>query len=119
MTDIKNQGAREALELLTRAPGKRPSFLGENALDHMFTMIMELSSQVWVLKERLYAYESLSNQANSTLKQDIEAWAPSPEEAHELEAMRQAMLQNLFRSVTAKEPAAKIPDETKDPAPPD
>lgn len=116
MTKEKQNSKLEALDLLNRAPGKRPSFIGENALDHMFTMIMELSSQVWVLKERLYVYESLNKEANTFSKEDVEGWTPSADQAVELEAMRQVMLQSLFRSVTAKEPSAKMPVETEDPA---
>lgn len=118
MTNTTPESEREALDLLNRAPGKRPTFLGEPAIDHIFSMVMELSSQLYVLKERLYAYESLNDEANLISKERIENWAPSEAQANDLEAMRQEMLQNLFRTVTAKEPHSKMPPETRDPSPP-
>lgn len=110
--------SQEALALLTHRSGKRHAFLGEGALDHMFTMMMELSSQLWVVKERLYAYESIMNDAGLVPKDKIEGWTPSSEEQEELSSMRQLMLQELFRSVLAQGPSKAKFSETEDPLPP-
>ncbi|WP_439532243.1 hypothetical protein [Polymorphobacter sp.] len=103
----------DIMALLERAPGKRPHFLEEASLDHMFTMIIELASQTWVLRERLYAHEALDGR-----REAVEAWQPTTEQAAELARMREDMLRDLFRTVLARVPGDSMPDHTADPLPP-
>ena len=108
----------DVLALLQRAPGKRPAFLGEAALDHMFAMIMELASQLWTMRERLCGQEALLAQAGLLDRQAIERWTPTPAEKQALEQMQQAFLNDLFRTVLARQPGDELPGHTDDPAPP-
>lgn len=101
------------MALLERAPGKRPRFIEEGALDHMFAMMMELASQTWVLRERLYAHEALAGTASA-----VEGWQANEAQAAELAQMRADMMRDLFRTVLARVPEAAMPGHTADPMPP-
>lgn len=109
---------QEVLNLLNRTPGKRPQFFAADGMDQMFSMIIELSSQLYVVKERLYAHEAILGDMDIQLADTIDRWEPSEAQAKELQAMRGAMIDNLFRTVTARDPKSAMPPETDDPNPP-
>ena len=108
----------EALALLHKAPGKRPQFFNSEGSDHLLTMVLELAKHLWVVKERLYAHEAILSELDIDLRERLESWQQTPAQAAELEAMRSAMIEGLFRSVTAKEPSDARAPGTEDPAPP-
>lgn len=115
----KHQNTQEEiLSLLERAPGKRPAFLGGVAMDHMFSMLMELATQMWVLNERLYGYEQLLDDAGLLTSEAIDGWTPTQTQKAELQKKRDAMLRDLFRTVLAREPNEVLPEHTNDPLPP-
>lgn len=108
----------DILALLERAPGKRPQFLGDASLDHLFAMVMELATQLWVLRERLYVHEDIARRSGAIAGDAIESWTASEEQAAELAEMRAAMIRELFRTVLARDPGVAMPDHTADPVPP-
>ncbi|WP_339691807.1 hypothetical protein [uncultured Parasphingorhabdus sp.] len=108
----------EVLDLLKKAPGKRPQFFDTGGVDHLLTMIMELSSQLWIVKEKLYLHGEILCELDPDLKQKLKHWQPSPDQSIELEQMRTRMINNLFRSVTSNEPVNDNASDTDDPVPP-
>ena len=81
--------------------GKRPRFFAEKGSDEMVSMMLELMSEFWAMRERLYALERAAEEAGLPLTQRIEEWQPSAEEAAELDQDRQRMIQTVLRSLEA------------------
>lgn len=82
--------------------GRRPRFFPAAGADEMMSMLLELASEVWTVKERLYVVEKAAAEAGLDLSERIETWRPSDEQAAELEAQRKQMLNSLFRSMEAR-----------------
>lgn len=109
----------EAIDLLKRQAARRPEFFAESGLDQMFSLVMELTAEVWVLRERMFAFESVSAADGNPLATKLAGWQPTNEEKATLAAMRHAMFQNLFRTIDTGLPAAAYEGETADPIPPE
>ncbi|WP_330704785.1 hypothetical protein [Novosphingobium resinovorum] len=109
----------EAIALLKRQAARRPEFFSESGLDQMFSLVMELAAEVWVLRERVFAIESVTGAEDGAMAARVAAWQPSVQEAATLAEMRHAMLQNLFRTIDTGMPAAAYEGETADPIPPE
>ncbi len=86
----------------TEVRGKRPNFFPEAGTDELVSMLLELTSELWVVKERLYALEKVADQAGLNLSGRIEGWRPSEKEGQELDEARAALLANLLRSTKAR-----------------
>jgi hypothetical protein len=108
----------EALSLLKRQSAKRPQFFEERGLDQLFSIVIELTAEVWVLRERVYAVEDIVTEAGISLRERVEKWQPDPAQAEELAQMRQTMMQTLFRTIDTGEPSKSYHGETADPIPP-
>lgn len=79
------------------AKGKRPQFFDSAEIDQMMTFIIELTTEVSVLSERLNTVERLLDTQGTISRQDIEAYRPDADgEAERLKA-RQALAQRVFR----------------------
>ena len=81
--------------------GKRPRFFPESGADESVTMILELMSEVWVVKERLYALEKVVEDAGLSVADQLEAWKPTDEQAGELDEQRKRFIQTVLRSLEA------------------
>ena len=81
--------------------GKRPRFFAEKGSDEMVSMMLELMSEFWAMRERLYALERAAEEAGLPLTQRIEEWQPNEAEAAELDQERQRMIQSVLRSLEA------------------
>ena len=73
--------------------GKRPRFFPGAGTDELVSMLLELSSELWTVKERLYALERAADDAGLDLTRRIEAWQPTDHEAGELDAAAAAGMQ--------------------------
>lgn len=82
--------------------GRRPRFFPAAGADEMMSMLLELAAEVWTVKERLYVVEKAAAEAGVDLEERIENWQPNEEQAAELDAKRQQMLNTLFRSMEAR-----------------
>lgn len=71
-----------------------------------------------MLRERVYAVEDVADKAGVPLRDLVEKWQPRPEQAEELDRMRHAMMQNLFRTIDTGIPPQSYEGETADPIPP-
>ena len=77
--------------------GKRPQFFDNPDIDQMMTFIIELTTEVSVLSERLNTIEHLLETKGTISRQDIEDFVPSGEtEAQRMQA-RQAIIERVFR----------------------
>ena len=81
--------------------GKRPRFFPAAGADESVSMLLELMSEVWVLRERLYALESVIEEAGVSVADRLESWRPSDEQSSELENQRERFIQTVLRSLEA------------------
>ncbi len=77
--------------------GKRPQFFDSPEMDQMMTFIIELTTEVSVLSERLNTVEHLLDTRGTISREDIESF--TPDEAIEMTRMasRKAIVQRVFR----------------------
>jgi septation ring formation regulator EzrA len=73
--------------------GKRPRF--------SVSMMLELMSEVWVMRERMYALEKVVEEAGLPVAEKLEAWQPNEAEAKELDEQRNRMIKSVLRSLEA------------------
>ena len=79
--------------------GRKPRFFPSAGTDETVSILLELAAEIWTVKERLYVVEKAAAEAGLDLSERIEAWQPSEAESADLDAQRQRMLKNLFRSL--------------------
>ena len=77
--------------------GKRPQFFDHSDIDQMMTFIIELTTEVSVLGERLNTIEHLLDTKGTISRQDIESFVPSAETESERMRARQAIIERVFR----------------------
>ena len=82
--------------------GKRPRFFPNEGTDESVSMMLELMSEVWVMRERLYALESVVEDAGLPIAEKLAAWRPTKAQAIELDEQRQQFIQTVLRSLEAK-----------------
>ena len=81
--------------------GKRARFFPEAGTDETVSMMMEMMSELWVLRERLYALEKVAADKGLNLTDGIENWQPSAQETEDLAYARTQMIGNITRSLAA------------------
>ena len=82
-----------------QAAGRRPAFFDDPGLDQLVSIVLELASELWVVRERLYVLEAVAADQGLALRHAIESWKPSPEQQSELADMRRRMLEEMFRTL--------------------
>lgn len=83
------------------AKGRRPFFLDSPDSDKLLAMIVALVGEVSVVKERLDTHEQLAAQGKVATPEEIEYYAPDEDVEDEREAWRAAMLERVFRIISA------------------
>lgn len=78
---------------------RRQSFFESESVDRLVTMVMELATELWVLRERMYVLESEAERMGMPLRQGIESHRLTSAEQRELAAMRRRMLDDILRTV--------------------
>ena len=81
-----------------RSKGKRPVFFENAEVDQLMTFIMELSTEVSVLYDRLDLIERVMDEKGSVSRDDIETYSLSPEAEDERTAAREAFVKRVFRT---------------------
>src|SRR5215213_6613188 len=77
--------------------GRRPSFFEDAAIDQMMTFVLELITEVSVLRERLDTVERLLDSKTSISRDDIEGYRADEKVAAERAAWREAYLNRVLR----------------------
>ena len=83
------------------AKGRRPFFLDSPDSDKLLAMIVALVGEVSVVKERLDTHERLAARGKVATVEEIENYAPDEDVEDEREAWRAAMLERVFRIISA------------------
>gem|GEM_PF-387244 len=89
-----------AVQLPRHTKGKRPDFFDDPAIDQMMTFLLELTTEVGVLRDRLDTVERLLDQHGSVTRAAIESFQPSPQLEDERNAWRAAYLKRVLRMHT-------------------
>lgn len=94
--------------------GKRPAFFDDPAVDSMMTILLELMSDHWAVRERLYALERLLEKKGAIRKGAVESWTWSKDDQEKLAARQQQFLQDVFRTLDAEYQSRKSRQEEID-----
>lgn len=81
--------------------GRNPHFFDDPNTDRLLTMVMELASEVSVLRDRLDTHERLAARHGLYSEEDIESFAPSHEEASARSEWRSRFLDRLLKGLYA------------------
>jgi len=92
--------------------GKRPSFFDTRGVDYLMHMVMVLSQELSVTRDRLDTLEHLIEENNLLKRTDFDKFKPDQACLEEREKNRQAMIKNLF-SVMEQEAAEIATKDTK------
>lgn len=78
---------------------KRPSFFEESAVDQILSMMLEMMTELWVVKERVYTLEKVLDQEGIDARDKIEAFTFSDDEITELESARRKFIASILRTL--------------------
>jgi hypothetical protein len=81
------------------AAGRRPAFFSPDGVDQILTMVLELATELWVLRERVFVIEAVAAEHGLPLKSAVESYALSEAQRTELAGMRAEMMNQLFRTL--------------------
>jgi hypothetical protein len=93
----------EKVNLPRKSKGKRPTFFDDPAVDHLMTMVLELSTELSVVYSRLDTMERVLEDANLVKRDTLETYTPSAEAEAERAEWRALFLDRLLRTI--REPA--------------
>lgn len=79
------------------AKGRRPFFMKDPDVDRLLAMVMALTGEVSVLRDRLDTHERLAREGKVASPDNIETYEPSAGVEDERERARAAMLSRVFR----------------------
>lgn len=91
-----------AVKLPRTTRGKRPHFFDDPAIDQMMTFLIELTTEVSVLRERLDTVERLLERDGKVTRDSIEAYVPEADLETERAAWRDAYVKRVFRMHAAE-----------------
>lgn len=75
-------------------------FLGDPVLDRMMKVILSLSQEVYVLRDRLGVVERLLDERHMISRADIEDYVPSGQDQSQILAERDAYIERLLSPLT-------------------
>jgi hypothetical protein len=87
-------------------PGR--TFFANPAIDGLMDAVVELSAELWAVKDRQYVMERVLAEEGLTAR--IEQWRPSPHEAAERKALREAFVARIFNGFLRSQPAPEQQD---------
>ena len=91
-----------------KSKGKRPVYFDEPQIDKLLAIVMALTSEVSVLRERLDTLERLAQAKGILLIEEIEAYQPDDQDAKEREQWRADYIARVLRVV--QEDLVSIPE---------
>ncbi len=84
------------IELPRVAKGKKPIYLDERSIDNLMAMIMTLTQEISVLRDRLDTIEKLLVDKKSITVEDIETFEPDDDLIKERKDRRQMLLKRVL-----------------------
>jgi hypothetical protein len=87
----------DQVKLPRTSKGRRPNFFDDPAIDQMMTFMLELMTEVAVVRERLDTVERLLDANDSVSRAEIEAYRANADVEAERVAWRNAYFQRVMR----------------------
>lgn len=84
------------IELPRVAKGKKPIYLDERSIDNLMAMIMTLTQEISVLRDRLDTIEKLLVSKKAITLEDIETFEPDDNLLEERRDRRQMLLKRVL-----------------------
>jgi len=96
------------------AKGRRPNFLDSSDSDKLLAMVVALVGEVAVVRDRLDTHERLATIGKVATPDEIEAYSPDEAVEDERETWRSAMLDRVFRIISATKEQSDMLDSEAD-----
>jgi hypothetical protein len=93
-----------AVTLPRQTRGKRPQFFDDPAIDQVMTFVLELATEVAVMRTRLDTVERLLDEHGSVTRAAIEAYEPPPEVEAERDDWRAGYFRRVLRMHAGEAP---------------
>lgn len=77
----------------------RPTYLGDSRLDDVARMVFELTSELWILKDRTIMLETLLAQNGIVAPGAVDAFQPDADLQEVLAAERKALVARVYGAV--------------------
>jgi hypothetical protein len=74
----------------------RPIFFSDPAIDRLISVILQLTSEVWVLAERVETIEQLAQKKGQVTYDEIKNYAPDPDESRIRDEKRDRFVQSVL-----------------------
>ncbi len=103
-------------ELPRMARGRRHRFFEADGVDELLSMVLELTAEISVTKERQFALERILEANGIDAGAEIERWMPSADEETRMAEVRQEMLARVLRTLDAEPRATDLDAEARDPS---
>ena len=87
------------VEIPLNSKAKRPGFFADSAVDQMMTMMLEMMTELWVVKERVYALEQVLNNEGLSVTDKINSSKMGDAQTAELEVARLKYIETIMRSL--------------------
>ena len=84
------------VELSRIAKGKKPIYLDDRSIDNLMAMIMTLTQEVSVLRDRLDTIEVLLSEKETISLEDIDNFVPSDDVVMQRKEKRQLLLKRVL-----------------------
>ena len=79
----------------------RTRFFANPGTDELVSVVLELTAELWTVKERLYVLERAASPPDTRLPDKIEGWQLTGPEQDELAAERQRLIASVLRALDA------------------
>lgn len=79
--------------------GESPVFLKDPVQDALMRMVMEISAELWVERERRMALEDVLVQAGAIAADAVENYSPDSDRAEAIRAQRDALVNGIFKEL--------------------
>jgi hypothetical protein len=112
-------GAAEKKPLRYSVRGKKEQFFSAEGVDELVSITMALAQELWVVKERLAAYDALAVKKKIFTAKEIDGFTFTPAQRAKLDAESQAFIDRVFFVLRERvEGLAAAPDEPPPPKEP-
>ena len=78
---------------------ENPTYFADPALDRVVNMVMELSAQVWVHRDRMLAVEDMLAEKGTITAEDLESYQPSDTRRTQIKAERDSFIESVFSAL--------------------
>ncbi len=84
--------------LARAAKGRKPQYFADPATDKLLSMVLALTQELSVARDRIDTLERLLDRAGVLAAQTVDDYLPTAEEAEARSALRAGMLRRVFRA---------------------